>query len=98
MISFFAKQRVVSQILFQNLQILAKQRVVSEKGIYQILASICCYWRLKENFLTALKVKHDVHWNPFFEGPKMVKATFAFEGGMKTQKSPSPYVWDHRVC
>ena len=56
------------------------------------------YWRLKENFLTALKVKRDVHWNPFFEGPKMVKATFAFEGGMKTQKSPSPHVWDHRVC
>ena len=52
----------------------------------------------KKNFLTALKAKQDVHWNPFFEGPKMVKATFAFEGGMKTQKSTSPYVWDHRVC
>ena len=52
------------------------------------------YWRLKENWLTALKVKHDVHWNPFYEGPKMVRATFAFEGGMKTQKSPSPHVWE----
>ena len=55
------------------------------------------YWRLKEIFLTALKVKHDVHWNAFFEGPKMVKATFAFGRGMKTQKSPSPHVWDHRI-
>ena len=45
------------------------------------------YWRLKENFLTALKVKRDVHWNPFFEGPKIVKGTFAFEGGMKTKNS-----------
>ena len=41
------------------------------------------YWSLKENFLTALKVKRDVHWNPFFEGPKMVWATFAFEGVSK---------------
>ena len=38
------------------------------------------YWSLKENFLTALKVKRDVHWNPFFDGPKMIWATFAFEG------------------
>ena len=24
--------------------------------------------------------------------------TFAFGGGIKTQKSPSAYVWDHRFC
>ena len=36
--------------------------------------------RLKETFLTALKVKHDVQWNPFFEGLKMVWVTFALEG------------------
>ena len=28
----------------------------------------------------------------------MVKATFAFDGGIKTENSPSAYVWVHRLC
>ena len=44
-----------------------------------------------------LNVKHDVHWDPFFKVLKMVLATFALEGVIKTQTSLSAHVWDDRI-
>ena len=55
------------------------------------------YGKLLENFFTPLKIKSHAHWNPFFEGPPLDPTTFAFERGMKTEKSPSPYVWDYKI-
>ena len=42
------------------------------------------HWRLKETFLLPLKVKRDVHWNPFFKGLKMVSVTLPLRG-IKTE-------------
>ena len=41
------------------------------------------YWRLKENFLTALKVKRDVHWNPFLKIPKSSEPLLPLRGVWK---------------
>ena len=45
-----AKQHVVSFDFFQNLIFWAKQHVVSEKGAYQIMASICKIGQKNANF------------------------------------------------
>ena len=65
------------------------------------------YRRLKEKFLTTLKVNRDVQWNPFFEGPKMVWGTFAFDGVSKLKnhrhltfdiiESVRGFVWHPRL-
>ena len=50
-----------------------------------------------EKFFTTPKAKCHVRQNPIFEAIRMRLATFAFEMGMKTEKSPSAYVWNHKI-
>ena len=50
-----------------------------------------------ENFFAPLRVKHHVHWKAIFEGLKTNMSSFALEGGIKTEKSPLPHVFDCKI-
>ena len=55
------------------------------------------WWSALENFFETLKGKGLVHQNTPFELLWMHLMDFAFERGMKTEKSPSSYVWIYKV-
>ena len=55
------------------------------------------WWSALENFFETLKGKCLVHQNTLFELLWMHLMDFVFERGMKTEKSPSSYVWIYKV-
>ena len=60
------------------------------KHIYDVLKDITKFFHVTQS-------QASCSLKSIFEGPPLDPFAFPFERGIKTEKSPSPYVWDRKI-